>query len=132
MRFSDIEQNLSLFVDGQNRKNHQIYEVLERSIDDNQRLMTAELLGIIKETVNKIEKTKEMYFTKIREAFNKCNNDRQFFFKSKMDQLMKELSFARPKSSSASGQIVHLKNLSGKKKAKKQLNQTRNLISNNL
>lgn len=76
---------MSLFIDSQNRKNHHFFELLDRSIDDNQKLMTADFFGILKEAMTQIDKSKEQYFTRIREAFHKCNNDRQFFFRSKMD-----------------------------------------------
>lgn len=66
---------------------------MDRSIDDNHRLMTADFFGIVKEAMIKIEESKIGYFTKIREAFHKCNNDRQFFFRTKMDQLLKDINF---------------------------------------
>ena len=48
-------------------------------------MMYADFLGIVKEATLKIELSKDNYMTKIRAAFDKCNNDRLFFFKSKLD-----------------------------------------------
>ena len=55
--------------------------------------MYADFQGIVKEAAVQIEHSKETYMTKIREAFSKCNNDRMFFFRTKIDQLMKDLDF---------------------------------------